>query len=58
MATVRSVSRDAQPLGALTADPLATYAGTHAALRTVCAAALLPPPCLLMVPAGRRRVLT
>ncbi|ROQ26144.1 DDE family transposase [Streptomyces sp. PanSC19] len=28
MATVRSVSRDAQPLGALTADLLATYAGT------------------------------
>ncbi|MFC9059503.1 MFS transporter, partial [Streptomyces sp. NPDC057074] len=55
MATVRFVSWGAQPLGALTAGLLATYAGTHAALWTVCAAAVLPPLYLLTFPAGRRR---
>ncbi|MFG2545711.1 MFS transporter [Streptomyces sp. NPDC048594] len=55
MATVRFVSWGAQPLGALTAGLLATYAGTHAALWTVCAAAALPPLYLLTFPAGRRR---
>lgn len=55
MATVRFVSWGAQPLGALTAGLLATYAGTHAALWTVCTAALLPPLYLLAVPVGRRR---
>ncbi|WP_225805193.1 MFS transporter [Streptomyces sp. NK15101] len=58
MATVRFVSWGAQPLGALTAGLLATYAGAHAALWTVCAAALLPPLHLLAVPVGRRRDLT
>ncbi|MFF7365003.1 MFS transporter [Streptomyces sp. NPDC008125] len=55
MATVRFVSWGAQPLGALGAGLLATYAGTHAALWTVCAAAILPPLYLLTVPVGRRR---
>ncbi|MEU6177598.1 MFS transporter [Streptomyces coeruleorubidus] len=55
MATVRFVSWGAQPLGALTAGLLATYAGTHAALWTVCTAALLPPLYLLAAPVGRRR---
>ncbi|WP_031487209.1 MFS transporter [Streptomyces bicolor] len=55
MATVRFVSWGAQPLGALSAGLLATYAGTHAALWTVCTAALLPPLYLLAVPVGRRR---
>jgi hypothetical protein len=55
MATVRFVSWGAQPLGALTAGLLATYAGTHAALWAVCTAALLPPLYLLAVPVGRRR---
>ncbi|MDQ1019658.1 MFS transporter [Streptomyces afghaniensis] len=55
MATVRFVSWGAQPLGALAAGLLATYAGTHTALWTVCTAALLPPLYLLAVPVGRRR---
>ncbi|MGW0854398.1 MFS transporter [Streptomyces sp. NPDC002690] len=55
MATVRFVSWGVQPLGALFAGLLATYAGTHAALWTVCATALLPALYLLSVPLGRRR---
>ncbi|MYW65414.1 MFS transporter [Streptomyces sp. SID8379] len=55
MATVRFVSWGALPLGALSAGLLATYAGTHAALWTVCAAALLPALYLLGSPVGRRR---
>ncbi|MEV3860237.1 MFS transporter [Streptomyces sp. NPDC050095] len=55
MATVRFVSWGALPLGALTAGLLATYAGTHAALWTVCAAALLPGVYLFLSPVGRRR---
>ncbi|MBO1336021.1 MFS transporter [Streptomyces sp. VRA16 Mangrove soil] len=55
MATVRFVSWGALPLGALTAGLLATYAGTHAALWTVCAAALLPGLYLLATPVGRAR---
>ncbi|WP_435283891.1 MFS transporter [Streptomyces koelreuteriae] len=55
MATVRFVSWGAQPLGALSAGLLATYAGTRATLWTVCAAALLPPLYLFTAPVGRRR---
>ncbi|GAA3488533.1 MFS transporter [Streptomyces cremeus] len=55
MATVRFVSWGAQPVGALMAGVLATYAGTRAALEAVCAAAVLPPLCLLAARAGRLR---
>ncbi|WP_353945032.1 MFS transporter [Streptomyces sp. HUAS MG91] len=53
MATVRFVSWGAMPLGALAAGLLATFVGTHAALWTVCAAAILPALYLLASPVGR-----
>ncbi|MFJ3503382.1 MFS transporter [Streptomyces sp. NPDC090135] len=55
MATVRFVSWGALPLGALTAGLLATWAGAHTALWTVCAAALLPPLYLFSTGVGRHR---
>ncbi|WP_432121809.1 MFS transporter [Streptomyces sp. S1] len=58
MATVRFVSWGALPLGAVTAGLLATFAGVHTALWTVCAAALLPPLYLFSTGVGRHRDLT
>ncbi|MFJ4716093.1 MFS transporter [Streptomyces sp. NPDC088785] len=55
MATVRFISWGALPLGALAAGLLATLAGTHAALWTVCAAATVPGLYLLASPVGRHR---
>ncbi|MFE0776628.1 MFS transporter [Streptomyces sp. NPDC058861] len=55
MATVRFVSWGALPLGALTAGLLATWAGVHTALWTVCAAAVLPSLYLFSTGVGRHR---
>ncbi|MER5202367.1 MFS transporter [Streptomyces sp. NPDC002825] len=55
MATVRFVSWGALPLGALTAGLLATWAGAHTALWTVCAGAFLPPLYLFSTGVGRHR---